>query len=122
MLLDVTDPPTADQAGALEDRLSQIIEKTLRPGDGLTVWVLGQSPEGPLYRVARMTLPPRDSNPLFQNPRRTREHYDARVARPLHQILAERLPHGRAPLRRSLKRSTRWPNFPTCEERASGIS
>ena len=87
VLLDVSDPPTPDQGRQLEERLQYLTETTLQPGDVVTVWTLGESREGPLRRALRMVRPPREANPLFQNPRRTLEQYDSGLTRPLHDLV-----------------------------------
>jgi hypothetical protein len=86
-VVDVTDPLTEPQAVRLEDCLKRLAESQLRPGDVVTVWMLGQSAEGPLQRVLRLHVPPRNSNPLYQNPRETLERYELRFAHPLRLVL-----------------------------------
>lgn len=89
VLLDLSDPPTLDQAAALGDRLLEVAETKLRPGDVVTVWTLGRSAEGPLHRALRLHCPSRRSNPLYQNARRMLERYDSLFTRPLHHLLVQ---------------------------------
>lgn len=87
-VVDVTDSLTGPQADRLEDRLQRLVETQLKPGDVVTVWALGQSAEGPLQRVLRLHVPPRNGNPLYQNPREMLEDYEIRFSRPVHAFMA----------------------------------
>lgn len=87
-LVDATDPLTQAQAAQLEDHLRRVVETQLQPGDVVTLWTLGLSLEGQLHRALRLHMPPRESNPLYQNPREVAGHYDAIFVRPMHAVLA----------------------------------
>ncbi len=88
VLLDLSDPTTVDQAAQLEDRLRDIAETDLKPGDVVSVWKLGPSLEGPLHRVLRLHCPRRRVNPVYQNPRHAQERYDSLFVFPLGRICA----------------------------------
>jgi hypothetical protein len=87
VLVDATDPLSQGQVLQLEGQLQRVVEMQLQPGDVVTIWILGQSVDGPLRRVLRLHVPPTESNPLYQNPHQVAGHYDAQFTRPMHGAL-----------------------------------
>lgn len=114
IVLDVTDPLNVDQATQLQEHLRGLEAEKFQPGDVVTVWRLGSSPEGPLHRQLLLHCPPRQANPIYQNPIRVAARYDSLFARPLRQVV-EKLPTGTparwSPIMEALRAVSEAPEF-----------
>jgi len=99
VLIDCTDPLTADQVQAVSNRLRQIEATELSANARVSLWVLGESDEGQLRRLFCRCHPGRQANPIIQNPRFVAAACESLFATPLGDALR------RAPMGGSAARS-----------------
>jgi|SRR5882672_2815287 len=83
VLIDVTDPLPGDQVQSLDKRFLRLDRSELRRGEYLSVWSLGNYPEGELRRCFSGRYPGRDANILFENPRFIEARCDSLFSSPL---------------------------------------
>ncbi len=87
VLIDVTDPYTANQAQALRARLGRLVQTELRTNEWFAIWVLGDFEEGTLRKPFCACSPGTSSNWLISNPIQTKDRFDSLFAHPLARLL-----------------------------------
>jgi len=83
ILLDVTDPYSADQIAALARRLQDLERRDLAVGEVVSLWGLGRFPGGELVRVFHKRFPGRAADALRANPELVSARCDSAFSVPL---------------------------------------
>jgi hypothetical protein len=83
VLVDVSDVLTPRQLVAVRERLRELADGGLGEGETLSLYALGQFPEGHLRRLFSATVPHHRANPFLENPRMLRSAFEAEFVTPL---------------------------------------
>jgi hypothetical protein len=88
ILFDATDPLSRAQAAVVQERLRTLETEEIHTGSLVSVWRLGGTPDGPLQRELLLHCPPRQANPIYENPQHAAARFDSLLARPLRRVVA----------------------------------
>jgi hypothetical protein len=97
VLLDLTDPLSADQSRALRVRLRHLAQIELRKHELLTIWGVGEFEDGSLRRLFSRCNPGRESNWLYQDPARVEARFDSLFGDSLSRLAKSLVLNGHSP-------------------------
>lgn len=89
VIVDMTDPLTEQQVAALLVRLRRLVATELSPNEMLSIWALGDFPDGALHPIFCLCDPGADVNPLVQSARAVRARRDSLFGEPLERAMHE---------------------------------